>query len=70
MDFYSRYAIEYRRVDGGADLGSVGEDSSTEGHEVWLVVDHRWPKFGDLDRDTRLQPVDVPGRRRDSPGFV
>ena len=66
MDFYSGYAIECRRVEGGADLGSVLEDSSTEGHEVWLVVDHRWPKFGDLDRDARMQPVDVPGGTPDT----
>ncbi len=66
MDFYSRYAFEYRRVDGGAELGSVAQDSSTGGHEVWLVVDHRWPKFGDLDRDARLRPVDVPGGTPDT----
>jgi len=59
--YYSRDAITYHEVDDpDTDLGSLGKGSSTDGHQVWAVVGHRWPKFNELDQNARLQPVDVP----------
>jgi hypothetical protein len=61
LNYYSRDAISYLAVPRGADLASLGQDPSAEGHEAWLIVDIHSRKFDHLDQDSRLQPVDVPG---------
>jgi hypothetical protein len=63
LDYYSRGAITFLAVPPGEELGSLGDDPSTEGHEVWLIVDSHshTTRFADLEHDERLQPVKVPG---------
>jgi hypothetical protein len=64
VSFYSGDAIPTLAVPGGADPGSLGHDPSSEGREVWLIVDmvHAPSTItADLDKDPRLQPVNVPG---------
>ena len=64
LNYYSHDAISYLAVPPDAALGSLGEDPSSDGHQVWLIVDmmhSRTTKSADLDGDPRLQPVHVPG---------
>jgi uncharacterized membrane protein len=63
LNYYSRDAISYLAVPRGADLGTLGHDPSFDGQEVWLIVDmhSHTTKFADLEQDSRLQPVKVPG---------
>src|SRR5262249_12919165 len=63
LSYYSGDAISYLAVPRGADLGSLAEDPSSDGRDVWLVADmhSRSPTLADLGRDARLQPVTVPG---------
>jgi hypothetical protein len=62
LSYYSGDAISYLAVPRGTDLGALGDEPSSAGHDVWLVVDmHAKTKLADLDRDPRLQPVNVTG---------
>ena len=63
LNYYSRDTLSYQYVPRGADLESLGDDPSFDGHDVWLIVDFHsdWIRFADLDQDARVQSVKVPG---------
>lgn len=61
LSYYSRDAISTLAVPRGADVASLGQGPSSDGHDVWLIVDMHSKQFADLIHDARLHPVEVAG---------
>lgn len=61
LQYISRDALVYQRVDDGADVFAAIEPHLAPTHATWLVVDYRSPEFATLSQNPRVVETSVTG---------